>query len=101
MAKGEESEGSVGWVLEQLDFKGLTQDDVLGLWIAESEGEVLDEGAERADLLRMEDSSLPIWTTGFSNVFRFVFPDTRVQLCIVHMVCNSTKYVSYKRHFYI
>ena len=34
--------------------------------------------------------------TGFPEAIRSVFPDTRVQLCIVHMVRNSSKYVSYK-----
>jgi transposase-like protein len=34
--------------------------------------------------------------TGFSEAVRAVFPATRVQLCIVHMVRNATKYVSYK-----
>ena len=34
--------------------------------------------------------------TGFPDAVRAVFPETRIQLCIVHMVRNSTKYVSYK-----
>ena len=34
--------------------------------------------------------------TGFPDAVRAVFPQTRIQLCIVHMVRNSTKYVSYK-----
>ena len=34
--------------------------------------------------------------TGFPDAVRAVFPKTKVQLCIVHMVRNSTKYVSYK-----
>jgi putative transposase len=34
--------------------------------------------------------------TGFPEAVRAVYPDTRVQLCIVHMVRNSTKFVSYK-----
>jgi len=34
--------------------------------------------------------------TGFPEAVRSVYPDTRVQLCIVHMVRNSTKFVSYK-----
>jgi transposase-like protein len=34
--------------------------------------------------------------TGFPEAVRAVFPNTRVQLCIVHMVRNSTKFVSYK-----
>ena len=34
--------------------------------------------------------------TGFPDAVRAVFPATRVQRCIVHMIRNSTKYVSYK-----
>ena len=34
--------------------------------------------------------------TGFPEAVRAVYPDTRVQLCIVHMVRNTTKFVSYK-----
>jgi transposase-like protein len=33
---------------------------------------------------------------GFPGAVRAVFPHTCVQRCIVHMVRNSTKYVSYK-----
>jgi transposase-like protein len=34
--------------------------------------------------------------TEFPETVRAVYPDTRIQLCIVHMVRNSTKFVSYK-----
>ena len=34
--------------------------------------------------------------TGFPEAIETVFPQTRVQLCIVHMVRNSLRYVSYK-----
>jgi transposase-like protein len=34
--------------------------------------------------------------TGFPEAVRAVYPNTRVQLCIVHMVRNSTRFVSYK-----
>jgi transposase-like protein len=34
--------------------------------------------------------------TGFPDAIRAVYPNTRIQLCIVHMVRNSTKFVSYK-----
>ena len=33
---------------------------------------------------------------GFSEAINSVFPNTIVQLCIVHMIRNSCKYVSYK-----
>ena len=34
--------------------------------------------------------------TGFPEAIETVFPQTRVQLCIVHLIRNSLKYVSYK-----
>ena len=34
--------------------------------------------------------------TGYPEAVRSVYPNTRVQLCIIHMVRNSTKFVSYK-----
>jgi transposase-like protein len=34
--------------------------------------------------------------TGFLEAVRAVYSDTHVQLCIVHMLRNSTKFVSYK-----
>jgi len=34
--------------------------------------------------------------TGFPDAIEAVFPKTRVQLCIVHLIRNSLKYVSYK-----
>ena len=78
-------------------FEG--QKEVLGLWIAVNEGAkfwmgVLSELKNRGvqDILIACMDGL----TGFPEAVRAVYPDTRVQLCIVHMVRNSTKYVSYK-----
>lgn len=34
--------------------------------------------------------------TGFPDAIEAVFPQTRVQLCIVHLVRNALSYVSYK-----
>jgi transposase-like protein len=34
--------------------------------------------------------------SGFPDALRAVYPQTRVQLCIVHMIRNSVKFVSYK-----
>ena len=34
--------------------------------------------------------------TGFPDAVNAVFPQAEVQLCIVHMVRNSVKYVPYK-----
>lgn len=34
--------------------------------------------------------------TGFADAIEVVFPKTQVQLCIVHIVRNSLRYVSYR-----
>lgn len=34
--------------------------------------------------------------TGFPDAVKAIFPDTHIQHCIVHMIRNSTKFVSYK-----
>jgi transposase-like protein len=80
-----------------VNFEG--QKEVLGLWIAENEGAkfwmgVLTELKNRGvqDILIACMDGL----TGFPEAVRSVYPDTRVQLCIVHMVRNSTKFISYK-----
>jgi len=33
---------------------------------------------------------------GFADAIESVFPQTEVQLCIVHLIHNSQKYLSYK-----
>jgi transposase-like protein len=80
-----------------VNFEG--KKEVLGLWIAENEGAkfwmgVLTELRNRGvqDMLIACMDGL----TGFPEAVRSVYPETRVQLCIVHMVRNSTKFVSYK-----
>ena len=80
-----------------INFEG--RKEVLGLWVAENEGAkfwmgVLTELKNRGiqDILIACMDGL----TGFPEAVRSVFPDTRIQLCIVHMIRNSTKFVSYK-----
>ena len=80
-----------------VDFEG--QKDTLGLWIAETEGakfwmNVLNELKNRG----VEDILIACMDglTGFPDALHAIYPETRVQLCIVHMVRNSTKFVSYK-----
>ncbi|MDI3477789.1 MAG: putative transposase [Thermoanaerobacterium sp.] len=34
--------------------------------------------------------------SGFSNAIQTVFPQTDIQLCVIHQIRNSMKYVSYK-----
>jgi transposase-like protein len=73
-----------------VNFEG--QKEVLGLWISENEGAkfwmgVLTELKNRGvqDILIACMDGL----TGFPDAVRAVYPDTHVQLCIVHMVRNS------------
>jgi transposase-like protein len=75
------------------------QKEVLGFWIAESEGakfwmsvmtELKNRGVQDILIACMDG------LTGFPDALRAIYPDTRIQLCIVHMVRNSVKYVSYK-----
>jgi transposase-like protein len=80
-----------------VNFEG--QKEVLGLWISENEGAKFWMGALNDLRGRgVEDILIACMDglTGFSEAVRAVFPATRVQLCIVHMARNSTKYVSYK-----
>ena len=73
--------------------------ELLGLWIAETEGakfwltvltELQNRGVEDV-LIACVDG-----LTGFPDAINTVFPQAQVQLCIVHQVRNSLKYVSYK-----
>lgn len=73
--------------------------ELLGLWISENEGSkfwlsVLTELNQRGvrDILIACVDGL----TGFPDAINTVFPKTKVQLCIVHLVRNSLRYVSYK-----
>lgn len=73
--------------------------ELLGLWIAQSEGakfwlQVLTELQNRGveDLLICCVDGL----TGFTEAIETVYPQTLVQLCIVHMVRNSLRFVNWK-----
>lgn len=75
------------------------QKELLGLWISENEGSkfwlsVLTELQQRGikDIFIACVDGL----TGFPDAINTVFPNTKVQLCIVHMVRNSLRYVSHK-----
>ena len=73
--------------------------EVLGLWLADTEGakfwmgvltDIKNRGTEDILIACMDG------LTGFPEAVKAVFPDTHIQHCIVHMVRNSTKFVSYK-----
>jgi transposase-like protein len=73
--------------------------ELLGMWINVTEGakfwmSVLTELQTRGvqDVFIFAVDGL----TGFPNAINTVFPRSKVQLCIVHMVRNSLRYVSYK-----
>ncbi len=74
--------------------------DVLGLWIDKSEGarfwltvvsELQNRGVE--DILIACVDGLK----GFPEAIEAIFPQTEVQVCIVHMMRNSFKFVPYKQ----
>jgi len=80
-----------------INFEG--QKEVLGLWVAENEGakfwmavltELKNRGVQDILIACMDGLS------GFPEAVRAIYPETRIQLCIVHMVRNSTKFISYK-----
>lgn len=73
--------------------------DILGIWVGENEGakfwlkvctELKNRGVE--DILIVCIDGLK----GFPDAIRTVFPDTRVQICVIHQIRNTLKYVSYK-----
>lgn len=73
--------------------------ELLGIWIAETEGakfwlqvltELQNRGIEQI-LIACVDG-----LKGFPDAIETVFPEAKIQLCIVHMVRNSLKYVAWK-----
>ncbi len=75
------------------------QKELLGIWIAKTEGakfwlNVMTELNNRGikDIFIACVDGLK----GFPEAIEAIFPHTEVQLCIVHMVRNSVKYVNWK-----
>jgi len=73
--------------------------ELLGMWMTQNESakfglSVLTELQNRG----LKDIFIACCDglTGFPDAIEAVFPQTQVQLCIVHMVRNSLSYVSYK-----
>lgn len=80
-----------------IDMEG--QKELLGMWMAQSEGakfwlsvftELQNRGLKDIFIACMDG------LTGLPEAVETLYPHTRVQLCMVHMVRNSLKYVSYK-----
>jgi putative transposase len=76
------------------------QKELLGMWMSENEGArfwltVFTELHHRG----MKDCFIACvdGLTGLPEAIEAVFPQTRVQLCMVHLVRNSLKFVSYKQ----
>lgn len=73
--------------------------DVIGIYVSESEGanfwlQVLTDLSNRGvkDILIASIDGLK----GFGEAIKTIFPLTEIQLCIVHQVRNSLRYISYK-----
>ncbi|WP_425057712.1 IS256 family transposase ISPeth4 [Sporomusa carbonis] len=73
--------------------------EILGMWLSENESasfwtticnELKNRGVE--DILIACRDNL----SGFSTAIETVFPKTEQQLCVIHQIRNSTKYVPYK-----
>ncbi len=73
--------------------------DILGIWVGENEGakfwlKVCNELKNRGvqDILVVCIDGLK----GFPDAIHTVFPETKVQLCIIHQIRNTLKYVASK-----
>lgn len=82
-----------------LGINGEGYKDILGIWNGENEGakfwmKVCNELKNRGvqDILIVCIDGLK----GFSDAIRTIFPETRIQLCIIHQIRNTLKYVAYK-----
>ena len=82
-----------------LALKSEGQKELLGFWVGEAEGTkfwlgILTEPRNRGveDMLIAAIDGLK----GFPEAVAAVYPNTQVQLCIVHMVRNSLRYVNWK-----
>lgn len=73
--------------------------EILGMWLSENESasfwttvcnELKNRGVEDIFIACRDNLS------GFSKAIETVFPKTEQQLCVIHQIRNSTKYVPYK-----
>jgi putative transposase len=73
--------------------------DILGIWISENEGASF-YASICSDLKKRGVSDIFIAChdnlKGLGEAINAIFPRTRQQLCIVHQIRNSTKFVQYK-----
>ena len=75
------------------------QKELLGMWISKNEGakfwlsvltEIRNRGVEEIVIACVDG------LTGFPDAIETVYPYAKVQLCIVHMIRSSLRYVSWK-----
>jgi len=73
--------------------------EILGIWLSENESasfwvtvcnELKNRGVEDIFIACRDNLN------GFSSAIETVFPKTEQQLCVIHQIRNSTKYVPYK-----
>lgn len=73
--------------------------EILGMWLSENESasfwttvcnELKNRGVQDIFIACRDNLS------GFSNAIEAVFPKTEQQLCVIHQIRSSTKYVPYK-----
>jgi transposase-like protein len=73
--------------------------ELLGMWVSQNEGskfwlsvltEIKNRGVQDIFISCVDG------LTGFPDAIEAVFPKTTVQLCIVHLIRTSLRYVSYK-----
>lgn len=73
--------------------------EVLGLWLAETEGakcwltvltELQNRGLKDVFIVCVDG------LTGFSEAIQTVYPNAKIQLCIVHLMRHALNYVAYK-----
>jgi putative transposase len=80
-----------------IDMEG--QKDILGCWIGENEGASFWAGI-CSDLKKRGVTDIFVAChdnlKGLSEAVNAIFPRTKNQLCIVHQIRNSTKFVPYK-----
>ena len=86
-----------GYLALGINLEG--EKELLGLWISETEGakfwlsvfnELKNRGVQDCFVACVDG------LTGLPEAIEAVFPQTQVQLCIVHKVRNSLRYVSWK-----
>lgn len=73
--------------------------EVVGIWVGENEGakfwlrllnEIQNRGVEDILICCIDGLS------GFSDAIKTVYPEAKIQRCIVHQIRNTTKYINWK-----